>query len=139
MNDHSKKNQHAGIQTYQKTDVLTANRETILLMLYAGAIRFLRRAIEAAKTGSRSQKCESLTRAQRIVSELRSTLNFDAGGDLVLRLESLYSFISRRLIDGVTDSDTRGLEEALNLLVDLNGAWEQAIAQLRGTERQPKE
>lgn len=134
MTDKLKK-QHAGIQAYQKTDVLTANRETILLMLYAGAIRFLRRAIEGAKAGNRAQKCENLTRAQRIVSELRSTLNFEAGGDVAARLESLYAFITRRLIDGVMESETQGIEEALNLLVDLNSAWEQAISQLREEQK----
>lgn len=130
MND-KKKNMHEGISTYQKTDVLTANRETILLMLYAGAIRFLRAGIEAAQAGKLSAKCENITRVQRIISELRATLNFESGREIAGGLDALYSFITRRLIEGITTNDTSGLCEALKLLEDLNHSWEKAVAQIR--------
>ncbi len=135
----SKKENFHGIQSYQKTDVLTANRETILLMLYGGAIRFLRAGIEGARLGNRAQKCENITRAQRIVSELRATLNHEVGGEIASGLETLYSFITRRLIEGVTVDDSKGLEEALALLEDLSRAWEQAVTQLRNEPAVPKQ
>ena len=37
------------MEAYKKTEVSTANRETILLMLYSGAIRFLKSAIAASE------------------------------------------------------------------------------------------
>ena len=102
-------------------------------MLYSGAIRFLTRAIEASKSGNKAKKCENLTRTQRIVCELRATLNFDSGGELAQRLEALYGFVTRQLIEGVMEEDSQGIEEALKILIDLNDAWEQAVAQIRAT------
>lgn len=136
--DDSKKQAAKGIHTYQKTDVLTANRETILLMLYSGAIRFLKAGIHGAKIADRSLKCENITKAQRIVSELRATLNFEVAPEVATGLESLYSFITRRLVEGVITDDTQGLEEALKILEDLSATWEQAIAQSKNKSEMAK-
>ncbi|MBI3295514.1 MAG: flagellar export chaperone FliS [Deltaproteobacteria bacterium] len=130
----TKKQTKSGINSYQKTDVLTANRETILLMLYSGAVRFLKLGIAGAEKNDRSMKCENITKAQRIVSELRATLNYEAGGEIAKGLESLYSFVTRRLVEGVMTEDTQGLQEALKILEDLASTWEQAINKLKSGE-----
>ena len=129
--DEVKKQTVKGISSYQKTEVLTANRETILLMLYSGAIRFLKLGIAGAEKKDRATKCENITKAQRIVSELRATLNYEAGGEIAKGLESLYSFVTRRLVEGVMTDETTGLQEALKILEDLAVTWEKAIAQVK--------
>lgn len=119
------------IEAYKKTDVMTANRETILLMMYAGAIRFLKKAIEASETKNIEEKAKYIHKTQDIVNELRATLNFEVGGDLAQSLDSLYAYIMDRLLQGNLQKNTELLTEALNLLITLSAAWEEAIASLR--------
>lgn len=136
--NNNKNGRNPGIERYQRTEVLTANKETVLLMLYAGAIRFIKAAIEGTRNSDRMRKCENISRAQKIVSELRSTLNHEIGGEVSANLEALYDFMTRRLLEAVVSDDIQGLEECLHLLEDLSKAWEQAVAQLREQSPQPK-
>ena len=116
---------------YKRTEVLTANRETILLMMYAGAIRFLKGAIEAGTRGDIAERARLVTRTQGIVSELRSTLDFKVGGEIAQNLDRLYGFVTNRLMAGSLENDLGKLEEALGVLNTLHEAWEQAVASLR--------
>ena len=121
----------AKLNSYRNTEVMTANRETILLMLYAGAARFLRQAIEANTRKDYSEKSRLIGRTQEIISELRATLNFKVGEEIATALESLYDFITDRLITGNKDNSTPALSEALNIITTLQSAWEQAIDSLK--------
>ncbi len=129
MNDPKRK---AGANAYQQNSVLTANKETVLLMLYSGAIRFLKQAIEALENKKIADKAKYLLRTHEIVSELRAGLNFQEGnGEVARYLEQLYDFIAERLMQGNLQNQTQPLNEALNVLTTLNEAWEQAIASLK--------
>lgn len=128
-------------ETYRRTGVLTANRETILLMMYAGALRFLKGAIEAAEKKDIATKNRLITRTQQIVNELRSTLNFDASKEIATHLDMLYGFITQRLIQANAEKDSSekalsSLNEALGILNTLNSAWEEAVAQIRKDKSQ---
>ncbi len=119
------------LDNYRRTDLMTANRETILLMMYGGAMRFLKQAIEAGEAKDFIQMNKMVTKTQEIVNELRSTLNFEVGGDIAKNLEMLYGFIAERLLQGCLDKEVKPLREALGIIETLNEAWEQAIASLK--------
>ena len=116
---------------YRKAEVMTANREAILLLLYEGAIRFLKQAITAVEKKDYSEKARLVGRTQEIINELRATLNFDAGGEIASTLESLYEFITDRLLKGNQENNAQHLKEALNIISTLHIAWEQAISSLK--------
>ena len=119
------------LENYRKTDLMTANREVILLMMYSGAIRFLKQGIEAGEAEDYVLMNRMATKTQEVVNELRSTLNFEVGGDIAKNLESLYAFITERLLKGCLDRQVKPLTEALGIIQTLNEAWEQAIASLK--------
>ena len=123
-----------GFESYRKTDVLTANRETILLMMYAGAMRFIRQAKEAPEVLERTRL---VGKAQEIISELRSTLNFEAGKEIATQLDALYGFILMRLSQGCIERKDAPLDEALTILGTLNEAWEQAVSAVRKEKTGP--
>lgn len=116
---------------YRKTNVMTASRETILLMMYEGAIRFLRQGITALETGNLAEMSKGVSRTQEIIGELRSTLNFEVGGDIAKSLEQLYVFITQKLIQGSLEKSIAPLNEALGVLENLHTTWDQAIQQLK--------
>jgi flagellar protein FliS len=132
MNSANKKNAYQKtLKTYKNTEVLTANKEAILLLLYEGGVRFLKQAIQACEKKDISEKSRLIGRVQDIVNELRATLNHKEGGDLAASLESLYDFITERLIDATKENSVEKLNEALKILLTLHEAWQQAIASLK--------
>ena len=128
MDDQKKKQ---GTNAYRQNEVMTASKETVLLLLYAGAVRFLKQAIESLENKKIADKAKYILRTHEIVSELRAGLNVSAGGDIAVNLERLYDFIIDRLIQGNMNNTVAPLQEALSVLTTLNDAWEQAVASLK--------
>ena len=87
-------NPYARPKAYRETSVLTASPEQLVVMLYDGAIRFLRQAEVAMLETSWLQASEKLSRAEAIIDELLATLNMDAG-EIAERLQSIYVFCKR--------------------------------------------
>ena len=92
-------------RNYQKTQVTTASKEKILLLLYEGAIRFVRHARVAMNENKIADKGANISKATAIVSELMATLDFKVGGDLAVELESLYVFMIDKLIEANIKND----------------------------------
>lgn len=112
---------------YQKTQVVTASREKILLMLYEGAIRFTKHAHAAMAQGKIAEKGKYISKATAILSELMATLDFKAGGQLAQDLENLYVFMIDKLIEGNIKNDPECLAHVEQLLMTLYDAWKDVV------------
>ncbi len=119
-----------GTGVYRQNEVMTANKETVLLMLYAGAVRFLKQAIEALNEKRTADKSKYILKTHDIVAELRAGLKRD-GGEISVNLDRLYDFVIDRLVQGNMNNAVEPLNEALGVLTTLNDAWEQAVASLK--------
>ena len=109
-------------QAYRSNAVLTASPEQLVVMLYDGAIRFLRQADALFSEGAWPQAIERIGRAQAIVDELLCTLNMDAG-ELSQRLESIYVFCAGHLRDARLRKDAARVRQVARLLGELRDAW----------------
>ena len=114
---------------------MTASKENILLMLYDGAIRFLKKSMDASNENNLPDKNTFVGKTMDIVNELRATLNHKADADLANRLEQLYDFVLDRLLKGSLENNPKYLEEALGILNTLRDGWNDAIKTLK--EAQP--
>ncbi len=112
---------------YQKTQVTTASRERVLLMLYEGAIRFTKQAQSALKQKKIAEKGKYISKATAIVSELMATLDFKSGGQIAIDLENLYVFMIDKLIEGNIKNDPESLQVVEQLLMTLYDAWKDVI------------
>jgi flagellar secretion chaperone FliS len=124
-------NPKRGVNAYKQADVMTASKETILLMLYEGAIRFVRGGIEAIENNKIEERSRLFLRAQDIVTELRCTLDFKIGGDIAVNMEKLYDYITDRLIQANIQHKAEPAREGLKILEDLHKTWVEAIASLK--------
>ena len=116
-----------GTRAYQRTQVLTARPETLQLMLYEGAVRFVEEARLALAANDRETACLRLERARLIVLYLAECLRPDAAPELCARMASAYQFIFGRLVDaGLTASQT-SLDEALECLRFLRDTWAELL------------
>lgn len=112
---------------YQNTQVTTASREKILLMLYEGAIRFTKHAQVAMKDNKIADKGKYISKATAILSELMATLDFKVGGQLAADLENLYVFMIDKLIEGNINNDEKCLKVVEDLLMGLYTAWKDVV------------
>lgn len=117
---------------YLETQILTASREQLLVMLYDGAVRFAERGRDAVLAGDVSGAHDSLVRAQRIVIELWCALNPGTDPELARNLGGLYSFVYLRLVRANVQRDAKAVDEALGVLNTLREAWTEAAAKAKG-------
>ena len=119
------------MQAYRTNQVMTADPGTILLMLYQGAIDFLRRAQEAMERKDMAEKGLYINKTLAIVSELLASLNLEVGGEVAQNLEALYLFMISHITTANVKNDPRFLTETIQMLSTLKAGWEEAIASER--------
>lgn len=112
---------------YQKTAVTTASQEKILLMLYEGAIRFVRQGAAAMNAKKIAEKSKYIGKATAILTELMATLDFKVGGELAADLENLYVYMIDKLIEGNMTNNVEFLHQVDNLLSTLYVAWKDVV------------
>lgn len=112
---------------YFQNQVRTANREKILIMLYDGAILFLRQAREAGENGKKIVKREKTGKVVNILTELSNTLDIENGGEMAAQLDSIYWYMIKELIRSNTQDDLEPLNVVERILVDLRDGWAGAI------------
>ncbi|MCK4257418.1 MAG: flagellar export chaperone FliS [Halanaerobiales bacterium] len=114
-------------QTYQKTQVQTASQGQLILMLFDGAIKFSKAAMQFLEEKNYEKVNTYITRAQAIINELMITLDQDAGGEIAQNLYKLYDYMYHRLITANIKKDSKILEEVLAMMVDFRQLWEETI------------
>jgi flagellar protein FliS len=118
---------------YQQGQVAASSPLRIVVLLYEGAIRFLRQAQQ--KFADPGVRGHALGRAHAIVSELMIALDHERGGEIADRLESLYRYVLDGLIRANVAGDERALGSALGVLETLAEGW-RGIAQAGAAEPQ---
>lgn len=118
---------NAYMNQYQDNSIMTASKEQILIMLYDGAIRFVRQAKQAIAEGRKADKAHAISKAMAIVTEFSNTLDYEVGGEIALDLSRLYDFMIRELsaVNAHSDSDRLGPVE--NILQELRDAFAEAV------------
>ncbi len=116
------------LKAYQETAVSTANKGRLVVLLYEGAIKFLKLALKEIETGNHEARNRYMIRAQDIITELNSVLDTEAGGQIAENLRQLYDFMYRQLVQANIKQDTAKINDVIRLLEDLNESWK-AIAE----------
>ena len=122
-----------GYKNYREVEIETASGLRLVVMLYAGAIKFLNIAKEGIKSKKLDIANNNIIKAQDIISELMTSLNFEAG-EIAHNLYSLYLYMNRRLLESNIEKNSDIINEVLNLLNTLKGAWEELLKKERNVE-----
>ncbi len=118
---------NAYTQQYQQNQILSASPEQILVMLYDGAIRFVRQAVAGIENNDLTAKLEGISRCMAIITEFANTLDHEIGGEIAENLDGLYSFMIRELTQANLKNDVDKLRVVEGLLLDLRETWVSAI------------
>lgn len=117
-----------GVNAYAKvgleTSVGSASPHKLIVMLYDGAMVAVLSATTLMKAGNIPEKGKAISKAIQIIDNgLRASLDRDAGGQIAQGLESLYEYMSARLLTANLTNDPAILEEVHRLLAELRDAW----------------
>ena len=125
----------AKLAAYRSTSVHTgvaaSDPHRLIVMLMDGALERIATARGLMKHGASAEKAQLLHRAVAIIDELRNSLNFKAGGELAINLDSLYEYMCQRIMQANASNKAEWLDEVSRLLTEIRAAWLQ-LPQTRG-------
>lgn len=125
------------IESYKDTEISTANQGKLIIMLYEGALRFLKIANDNMSHKTYDVVNTNIIKAQDIVTELMLSLNMETGGEIAQNLFSIYAYLKKRLIEGNISKDPAILNEVVKHLEDLKTAWEEAAGKTASSAQTP--
>ena len=114
---------------YQKTNVNTASQGRLVVLLYEGAVKHLKAALnlfdgnEKIKPGNIEQFGIHLQKTQAIITELQVSLDMDKGGDIAKNLMSLYVFFNEELVSINITHNRDKINFILKMLNELVDSW----------------
>lgn len=114
---------------YQQVQFATADRGTLLLLVFDGASRFLAEAESALHDGDTQRFATRLGRAQAVIAELLHTLDHRAGGEIAVNLERLYRFMLEHLVEANMQKSAAHVALVRRLLATIADAYREIIAQ----------
>ena len=121
---------YKAISAYQRIDIETgieaANPHKLILMLFDGAHEALAKAKQHIQRNEISEKGKMLSKAIMIIDHgLKASLDMRVGGDLAIKLQALYDYMTHRLLIANIQNNTEIINEVDHLLLELHAAWQQ--------------
>lgn len=117
---------------YANNRIVTASPAELTLMLYEGAIKFCNIAILGIEEGSIQKAHDNITKAERIIQELKITLNHKY--PVAKDFENIYNYLIRRLHQANIKKDKEILEEVNTHLRSVRDTWKEVMRKCRTGE-----
>lgn len=98
----------------------------LILLLFRGAESGVALAKECLRQNNIDGKNKAIRQAIQIINEgLSTSLDREAGGNLVEKLSALYDYMCLRLLRANLKNDIEALDEVATLLAEIRSGWEE--------------
>ncbi|MBA44790.1 MAG: flagellar export chaperone FliS [Magnetococcales bacterium] len=121
---------------YLERQVQSASPVERVVLAYDGAIRFLLAARRAIDEGNIEVRFKNNKKAADIISYLMETLDMEQGGEVAERLQRLYFYMLRKLVEVDVKNSTEAIDDVIGHLKKLRASWEQ-LSRGGGASAQP--
>jgi len=118
-------NSYSNQNAYKANEISTVSQSRLIVMLYEGAMRFLKIAKESMTPRKYDIVNNNIIKAQDIITDLMLSLNLEEGKEVASNLLSLYVYMKKRLLEANMRKDTKIIEEVVELLTQLKTAWDE--------------
>ncbi|WP_374961593.1 flagellar export chaperone FliS [Alteromonas macleodii] len=108
-----------------KTRLASADPFVVTQMLMEGALESMKIAKINIDTKDLENKSKFIAKATTIIDTLRLSLDYEAGGEISTNLSALYRYMSERLLEASIENDIAKIDEVIDLLSGIKGAWDQ--------------
>jgi flagellar protein FliS len=116
--------------SYRDVELLSATPERLCVYTFEQLVVNLERARLAMERRDIEMRVVALRRARGLVTELLTTLDFEAGGAIATQLADLYQWMLVELVDIGTRGDLRVMRKLVNVATALRDGFAGAAAQL---------
>ncbi|EIW90259.1 flagellar protein FliS [Alishewanella agri BL06] len=117
-----------GIKAYKavgiKDDLAVADPHRVIQLLMQGALENMAKAKGCIDRNDFAGKSEAVSKAISIISSLQGSLDMNAG-DISDNLFALYEFMLNHLILASREKSIAKLNEVMEILLTIKGAWDQ--------------
>ena len=104
--------------------------EAIVLALFDGALHAMDRARAAVEEDDRRVLGEQLSKAMAIIGELQASLDKERGGEISERLDALYGYVIRGLLEANVQSDGERIVEMHGHIKTVRDGWAEMVEQV---------
>lgn len=113
------------MQIYKTNQMTTATPAELTLMLYEGAIKFIKRSKLAIENRQIEQAHQNIQRVQDILTELIVSLNRDIpiSNDFL----KMYEYMQTRLLEANIQKSIEILDEVEDFFVQFRDTWKQVM------------
>ena len=115
-------NQYQQINTGAAVESASPHR--LIQMLMQGCLQRIAEAKGALVRSDVPARGLAISKAINIVAGLQSSLNREVGGDLSAKLDSLYDYMQRRLLEANLKSSEVMLDEVASLMRTVKEGWD---------------
>jgi flagellar protein FliS len=110
---------------YAQNNILTASPEKLITMMYDGCIKFCNMAILAIENKNTESAHKNIIKAENIIIELRSSLDFNY--PVAQDFENVYSYLFNRLVEANLKKDKEILTEVIKHTKTMRETWQEVI------------
>jgi flagellar protein FliS len=125
-------NAMSALKQYQtvnnQAQALDASPHRLIQMLMEGGLTRLAQARGAMEREQTALKGELISKAIGIIGGLREGVNLELGGEVAANLDSLYEYMTSRLVEANVQNAVAPLDEVAGLLRNVKAGWD-AIAE----------
>ena len=112
------------VNNYQNTSISTSSKLDLVILCYDKIIEFLAQTKIYFEEKEFEKKGKSFSTAITLISELQSCLNFEKGGEIAKNLDSIYSYLTQKLLQGDIEKNIDVYDEGIKIISELKEAWE---------------
>lgn len=114
----------------KQADVETASPHRLIQILMESLLGRLAATRGHLEREEHLEATQAAGRAQAIISELRSCLDYEKGEEVAITLNSIYDYMGRRLVQGVAARDAAMINEVINLMQPVKEGWDEIKAEV---------
>ncbi|MBL1265093.1 flagellar export chaperone FliS [Candidatus Methylomicrobium oryzae] len=108
-----------------QSSVMDATPHRLIQMLMEGVLEKIALAKGNILRKEIAQKGENISKAITIVGGLQASLDKEKGGELAENLNSLYDYMSQRLLMANIQSNEAILDEVADLMLEIKAGWDE--------------
>lgn len=110
---------------YFTQQVMSASPEQLTMLLYEGALRFVKQSIRACEEKNFEESHQYNLKTQAIIQELYVTLDYQF--EISESLGKLYDFVIYLLIEGNIKKDEEQLRQAEQFIKEFRDTWKELL------------
>lgn len=122
-----------------QTGIESASPHRLIQMLIDGALAKMHQAKGHMKVDAVAKKGEDISIAVSIIGGLRDSLDHEKGGSMAENLDSLYEYMTYRLMEANLKNDIALIDEVHSLLMEIKMAWDAIGNQPQATGAEEKQ